>query len=300
MFGGAIAEALAQKAVDNSKDTIILNADIFTNADITRAYHVLKTLPQAALVIPYYPVNPQRAKSFGLLGTQKDKDGNLLLKEFVEKPKYTDSAPPKPDRANFKTDKEFEDYKHNYPKLVANYEKTQTARDEDGAFLANQGMYILSKEASDVLKNMKVLFDGETFQNGKTGEKRLGLGADIMPKIVDLCNKGLLRNDKGEVMKAYTVLLQRPDGQNAYWDDIGSAEAFLKMVKDVATETQKLGTGKKNKFYGVPSFVLEDFSKNTDLKTGVVYQSDSARGNFNNFANKVDLKEMNGNIYVVD
>ena len=59
-----------------------MNADIFTNADISRAYHALKTLPQAALIIPYYPVNPQRAKSFGLLGTQQDKDGNLWLEKI--------------------------------------------------------------------------------------------------------------------------------------------------------------------------------------------------------------------------
>ena len=161
-------------------------------------------------------------------------------------------------------------------------------------------MYVMSKEAADVLKNMKVLFDGEKFANGKEGNNRLGLGADVMPKIVDLCNKGLLRNDKGEVMKAYTVPLQRPDGKAAFWDDIGSAEAFLKMVKDVARETKKSGTGVENKFYGVPEFVLNDFTKNADLKSGVVYQSDLAKKHFQNFTDKVDVKSLVGNVYVVD
>ena len=51
--GGAIAEGMKRGLIRNDKDTIILNADIFTNADITRAYKALKTLPNAALVIPY-------------------------------------------------------------------------------------------------------------------------------------------------------------------------------------------------------------------------------------------------------
>ena len=258
--GGSIADALAQKAIDNSKDTIILNADIFTNADITRVYHALKTLPQAALVIPYYPVNSERAKSFGLLGTEKDEQGNLLLKSFIEKPKDTNAL------------------------------EVQPARLSPEEFAANPGMYVLSKEATEILKNMKLLY----------GDDKLGLGHDVMPKIVELCNAGLLRNDKGEVMKAYTVPLQRPDGEAAFWDDIGSAEAFLKVVKDVARETEKKGTGVKNKFYGVPEFVLKDFTKNTDLNSGVVFQSDFARSNFQNFANKIGLSSILGNIYVVD
>ena len=56
---------IGQSIIRNDKDTVILNGDIFTNADISRVYHALKTLPDAALVIPYYPVNPERAKALG-------------------------------------------------------------------------------------------------------------------------------------------------------------------------------------------------------------------------------------------
>ena len=87
--GGAIAEGLSRDIIDNTKPAVILNADIFSNADITRTFHALETLPNAALVIPYYPVNSERAKSFGLLGVGKDDNGNLQIKEFLEKPKYT-------------------------------------------------------------------------------------------------------------------------------------------------------------------------------------------------------------------
>lgn len=280
--GGAIADALTRNAIDSSKDTIILNADIFTNADITRAYHALKTLPNAALVIPYYPVNAERAKSFGLIGMAPgakldDKTDAPKLDAFLEKPKYTDE---RPNVAECRSEEE-------YIQAVEQYEKTQTARLADGSFAANPGMYVMSKEATEILKNMKLL----------VGDDKLGLGHDVMPKIVELCNAGLLRNEKGEPMKAYTMPLQRPDGKNAFWDDIGSAEAFLKVVKDVAKETTTNGTGKKNKFYGVPTFVLEDFKKNTDLSTGVVYQSERARTNFNAFQ-KATGATIQGNIYV--
>ncbi|MBQ4123022.1 hypothetical protein IJD44_04785 [bacterium] len=44
--GGAIAEGLRRDLIQNDKPAVILNADIFTNADITRTYKALKTLPK--------------------------------------------------------------------------------------------------------------------------------------------------------------------------------------------------------------------------------------------------------------
>lgn len=292
--GGAIAEALDKGFIDNSKDTVILNADIFTNADITRAYHALKTLPNAALVIPYYPVNAERAKSFGLIGlgnsVAANDDANLgiglELKQFIEKPKYTNIAPERPSINNF-TEEEYILAKEQFEKDIQSYYKTQLAKLPNGNYAANPGMYVLSKEATAELKK---LYQGD--------KAKLGLGANVMPHIVELCNSGQLKNDKGEPMKAYTVPLQRPDGQAAFWDDIGSAEAFLKVVKDVARETKRKGTGKTNNFYGVPEFVLKYFAKNTDLESGIVYQSSAAKDNFNTFKKAVDAKSVRGNIYV--
>lgn len=292
--GGAIAEALDNGFIDSSKDTIILNADIFTNADITRAYHALKTLPNAALVIPYYPVNAERAKSFGLIGLSNSVAANddanlgigLELKQFIEKPKYTNIAPEHPNINNF-TEEEYILAKEQFEKDIQSYYKTQLAKLPNGNYAANPGMYVLSKEATAELKK---LYQGD--------KAKLGLGANVMPHIVELCNSGQLKNDKGEPMKAYTVPLQRPDGQAAFWDDIGSAEAFLKVVKDVARETKRKGTGKTNNFYGVPEFVLKDFAKNTDLESGIVYQSSTAKDNFNAFKKAVNAKSIMGNIYV--
>ena len=65
-------------------------------------------------------------------------------------------------------------------------------------------------------------------------------------------------------------------------------------------ETKEKGTGTNNKFFGVPEFVLKDFTKNTDLNSGVVFQSDDARNNFQNFATNLGLSSLIGNIYVVD
>ncbi len=290
--GGAIAEALDDGFIDSSKDTIILNADIFTNADITRAYHALKTLPNAALVIPYYPVNTERAKSFGLIGIETSNDETNLgsafeLKQFIEKPKYTDIAPTHPNINDF-TEEEYLPIAEQFEKDMQSYYKTQLAKLEDGNYAANPGMYILSKEATAELKKLYKNVD----------KSKLGLGANVMPHIVELCNSGQLKNAKGEPMKAYTLPLQRPDGKAAFWDDIGSAEAFLKVVKDVARETRSKGTGKDNNFYGVPEFVLKDFTKNTDLENGIVYQSSNARNNFNAFKKAVNAKSITGNIYV--
>lgn len=278
--GGAIAEGISRDIIDNNKDLIVLNADIFTNTDPTRAYNALKTLPYAALVIPYYPVGPERAKAFGLLGTEKDESGNLKLKEFVEKPVYT-SRPPMPG--------DFTDHGQ-YDTAMSEFERVQTARsdDDENIFFANPGMYFMSSEALKILGEMGVMDPNKT-----------GLGADVMPKIVQMCNEGMLKDKDGNQLKAYTMPLEAKGGKPAFWDDIGTAEAYLKLIKNVAEETKDKGAGEANKFYGVPEFVLEDFVENTDLETGIVYGSKDDRKSFENFKEKYSIETAKGNMFIV-
>ena len=275
--GGAIAEGLKRDIIDVNKPAMILNADIFTNADISRAYKALKTLPNAALVIPYYPVNADRAKSFGLLGIEQDEAGNLQIKEFLEKPKYTKAPEPN----NFAP--------REYDLAMQEFLKVQTALDpNDGkSFLINPGFYFLSPES------LKVLMAKGILEKDKTG-----LGAHVMPKIVELANNGELVDAKGNQMKVYTVPLETKGGTPAVWDDIGTAEAYLKLIKDVASEIQTNGNTPANKYYGVPEFVMEDFAANTDLETGIVYDSAEARQAFTNFCEKYDVQVAEGNIFV--
>lgn len=277
--GGAIAEGLKRDLVRNDKPAVILNADIFTNADISRTYKALKTLPNAALIIPYYPVNSERAKSFGLLGVQQDEAGNLQIKEFLEKPKYTAEAP---------LPTEFVE-PGDYDKAMAEFEKVQTALNpsDENSFLANPGFYFLSPQALKVLTAKGILDPAKT-----------GLGAHVMPEIVKLANEGKLLDAEGNKMKVYTVPLETKGGKPAVWDDIGTAEAYLKLIKDVANEVRLHGNTSENKYYGVPEFVMNDFANNTDLETGIVYDSQKARASFENFCEKFDVKNAAGNIFV--
>ena len=277
--GGAIAEGMKRGLIDTEADSIILNADIFTNADITRAYHALKTLPDAGLVIPYYPVNSERAKSFGLLGIEKDADNNILIKQFVEKPAYTDEAPDPNDFSQ----------PGDYDKAMAIYDEAQLALNpnDEETFLANPGMYFLSSEASKVLMAMGILTPEDT-----------GLGGSVMPKIIQLINEGKLVDKNGNKLKAYTVPLERKGGKPAVWDDIGTAEAYLKLIKDVAYETKTNGTEEANKYYGIPNFVMGDFASNVDLTTGIVFDSSEAQTSFETFKRKYSISDVKGNIFV--
>ena len=279
--GGAIAEGLARNIIRNDKDNIILNGDIFTNADITRVYHALKNLPDAGLVIPYYPVNPERAKSFGMLGVEKDDNGNLQIKSFIEKPKYTNKAPmPQDFTGQGEYDKAFEEYKKVQKALLPGSKQT---------FLANPGLYFISQEASKVLMAAGILDSNAT-----------GLGKDIMPKIVKLANEGKLKDKEGNNLKVYTVPLEAKGGNPAVWEDIGTAEAYLKVIKDVAAETVEHGTSEQNRYYGMPKFVLEDFAKNVDLNTGIVYGSEQSKQLFDEFRIKYGVQDnkVYGNIFV--
>ena len=277
--GGAIAEGLKRDIIDNDKPAVILNADIFTNADISRTYKALKELPNAALVIPYYPVNPDRARSFGLLGVEKDGSGNLQIKEFLEKPKYTSNVP---------TPNDFSQ-PGDYDKAMEEFYKAQTALNpaDENSYLANPGFYFLSPQALKVLTAKGIIEPDKT-----------GLGAHVMPKIVELANKGELLDAEGNQMKVYTVPLETKGGKPAVWDDIGTAEAYLKLIKEVANEVRLHGNTPDNKYYGVPEFVMKDFARNTDLNTGIVFDSAKARNVFGDFKAKYNVEVAEGNIFV--
>ena len=277
--GGAIAEGLRRDIIRNDKSAIILNADIFTNADISRTYNALKTLPNAALIIPYYPVNPERAKSFGLLGIEQDENGNLQIKEFLEKPKYTSDAPVPTDFVDAGS----------YDKAMEEFRKVQTAQNpnDENSYLANPGFYFLKPQALKVLTAKGILEPSKT-----------GLGAHVMPEIVKLANEGQLLDEEGNQMKVYTVPLEAKGGKQAVWDDIGTAEAYLKLIKDVANEFRLHGNTIENKYYGVPEFLMQDFAKNTDLETGIVYDSEKARNAFATFCEKYNVDFAEGNIFV--
>ncbi len=125
-----------------------------------------------------------------------------------------------------------------------------------------------------------------------------GLGGNVMPKIVQLVNEGKLLDEKGNKMKVYTVPLEAKGGKPAVWDDIGTAEAYLKLIKDVANEVRLHGTTPDNKYYGVPEFVLKDFANNTDLDSGIVYDSKEAKEALWAFADKYGVHSVRGNIFV--
>ena len=204
---------------------------------------------------------------------------HLQIKEFLEKPKYTSDAPMPND---FVTPGD-------YDKAMKEYSKVQTALDpsDENKFLANPGLYFLSKEAQKVLMAQGILTPNET-----------GLGGNVMPKIVQLANEGKLLDEKGNKMKVYTVPLEAKGGKPAVWDDIGTAEAYLKLIKDVANEVRLYGTTPDNKYYGVPEFVLQDFANNTDLERGIVFDSKDAQDALNDFAIKYGVSSVRGNIFV--
>lgn len=276
--GGAVYEGLNKEYIDKNKDMIILNADIISNADITRAYHALKTLPNAALVIPYYSVDAERAKAFGLLGIEKDENDNIQLSSFVEKTPYTNKCPMPQE---FSDDKEYDD-------AMSKHLNAQKALNpnNDGTFLINPGVYVMSKEANKVLEQMGINNPKETL-----------LGKHVMPEIVKLCKEGKLLDENGNKMKAYTIPLERKGGEPAFWDDIGTAEAYLKTIKEIALETKNKGSGISNKFYGMPQQVLEDFKNNVDLDTSVVYQSEKSREKVENFKKEYNISTFEGNIF---
>jgi NDP-sugar pyrophosphorylase family protein len=216
-------------------------------------------------------VDPERAKSFGLIGTDRDEKGNQLITKFIEKPKYTDSIP---------KDATIEE--------KADWIEVQKA-EIDKQYMANPGMYFLSKEAVKVLKDINLEEKGAGF-----------LGKQVIPKIVELCNTGKLLDENGNPMKVYTVPLEAKGGKLAVWDDIGSAEAYVKMIQDVAKETKENEAFPwLNKYYGVPNFVLQDFKNNTEIETGVVKMSKGAGDRLEIFKDKYGVDEMRGNILVL-
>ncbi len=272
--GGAILEALVKGKIPSNKDLVIVNADIFTNADLSNAYKLMKD-KKAALVIPFYPVNETRAKSFGLISFDKVGEGKnreLQIKGFTEK-----------------------------PQVITDEIKEHCG--VDGKYAANPGMYFISKEALPFVKELFKKDEAAREANPDEKSKTL-LGKNIMPELIKAINEGKIKGADGKAMKAYTTSLKNPSGNTAVWDDIGTAKAYLDVIKDVATEYKAGRTGKNGKYYGVNPKVMEDFAGNYDEKSGVVYLSSKAREDFNAFTAGADKNgspiEAKGNIFVMD
>lgn len=279
--GGAIAHAIRENIIPNDKDVMILNADIFTNADVTIPYHALKTLPNAGLVIPYYNAIPEDAKRLGLLGVvgECDEFGNMQIDKFFEK---RDTAVPV--STEYATDADYND-------ALKEYNEIQIARNpiEKDFYMTNPGFYFLSPEAAGVLVNML-----------NENPEQTGLGKNVMPKILEMMKSGELKDKDGEPMKAYTMQLQTKEQQPAIWYDLGLADAYLDLIKDVANEYREFGNTPENKYHGIPEFLMKDFEKAADSETGIVYMSSDAKDNAKEFSEKFNVNSMKGNILVTD
>lgn len=285
--GGAVIHSVLNNVIPTDKPLVILNADTITNVDVSQAYHKLKTLKNAALVIPSYPVSETRAKSFGLMaaGTIADEVGSRELTSFVEKPKN----PSKEAKGAMIKDK--------------------TVNGEQ-AYSGNPGIYLFSDA---VLKNLDVILPvAEEIALTKKQEAARAKGEEIptrlkdpfsdstflgnafVPAIVQLCQEGRLIDEDGNKMKSYVVPMNTAVGTEAVWDDVGSAEAFIKNCQDIAYETEAHGTNGANKYYGIKR--LRDFHRSTGLYTGVVYASPQDRINFEEkYADDFEIK---GNAFV--
>ncbi|MDD3594338.1 MAG: sugar phosphate nucleotidyltransferase [Candidatus Gastranaerophilales bacterium] len=263
--GGCIAKALARNHCATDTPLIILNADTFTNADITRAYEAFAQNPDAAILIPYYAASEDRASGFGLMSARpKDVDEDKIkvsvIEQFIEKPK--DPLKEAPGAYNA----------------------------EEGTFMANPGIYIISPRALEALKEKGINIDSE-----------LGLAKGFITPLVKMCNENNFLDAEGNPMKCYTALLEKKGGGAAYWDDLGLDVTIPETFRDMAQETKKYGPeSSSNKYFGMPKFLLNDAIKNVDERTGIIYMNDRAKSKLEAFREKYGNFILEGNAIIYD
>ncbi len=265
--GGAVVRGILDGSISKDKPLIILNADTLTNVDISQAYHCLNKIENAGLVIPRYKVSETRAKSFGLMSAGEKVQDCFVLDKFVEKP---------------------EDPKTMAKGAMVAGEKVNGEQ----AYYGNPGIYIFGKEVvnmmHEIVEEAMANAEGCDFGNAKV----TGLGKTIVPTIVKLCNEGKIKNADGTELKAYMAPMVTVEGKDAYWDDIGTAEAFVHTTQQIAYETKRNGL-ENNKFIGIRG--LKDFRNSVDTKTGVCFASPQVKADFK--AAHSDIK-IEGDAYI--
>jgi len=265
--GGAVVRGILDGSIPKDKPLIILNADTITNIDVSEAYHYLNKLDDAAMVIPRYKVSETRAKSFGLMSAGEKVDDCFVLEKFVEKPK------------NPRTEAE---------DAMVKGEKVNGEQ----AYYGNPGIYIFSKEVVNMMHKI-VEKAGYDKKDPKSFSKATGLGKALVPTIVQMCNNGEIENSEGKAMKAYMAPMITTDGKDAYWDDIGTAEAFVHTAQAIAYETTEKGI-RGNKFSGIRG--LKDFERSVNIETGVCFASPQTRVDFEKAHG--DKFEIKGDVYI--
>lgn len=313
--GLSIKRGILDGVIPANKPALVVNADGISNYYLPYILKYYQELGDAAAIIPYTVVPDKEAKAFGLIGIKptvghdvslKNGEGVYEIAHFAEKPKFLkeseiptihDVKPKKPaldapnyeaamEKYNVKLEK-FNKDNADVLKGIEEYQKSMSARYKDSpdAFYVNPGVYLFSPEA------LKVLCDSE--------DKKTGLGGSLMPKLVDMAKKGELKDKDGRELKVYTVPMLRIDQQEAKWNDVGSVQAYMKEVKNIAHQTSKHGISKENPYFGLPEYMLNDFAKNADLQTGVIYMSENAKEQFDDWTSKTGVIAR-GNVLVTD
>ena len=98
----------------------------------------------------------------------------------------------------------------------------------------------------------------------------------------------------GNEMKTYIVPMTTTTGEQAVWDDVGSAEAFVRNCQDIAYETESKGTSGKNKYYGIRG--LEDFRESAIIEDGVIFASPADKENFEK--KQAQEYKIKGNVFI--
>jgi NDP-sugar pyrophosphorylase family protein len=252
---GGVVLGLRSGEIPRNRPIVLCNGDAFSNIDLSKTVHKF-TNTNAGLMIFGYPVEKERLKSFGILGFEP-KEGNNEITKFIEKPDPDKSAelkeaeagqikdPSDPNNGKFYAsiaiyvmspeitnilaqiapENESYDFGFNFLPLMQKILNTKEPIKIGDIPIENKEDIKEQKRIYDKLKELNIIDDK-------------GIPQDIYPVKPSFDNNFNMTPVPDKSKKPLKMLVAPAEGIKnikGYWNDIGSTEAYIKEMREIAS-----------------------------------------------------------------
>ncbi len=298
---GGVVLGIRNGEIPSHRPIVVCNGDAFSNIDLSKALKKFANT-NAGLMLVGYPVEKERLKSFGIMGFETI-DGNNEITKFIEKPDPKKADELKEAEAGLiknENDPYYGKYYANIATYIMSPEITnileQIAPENEsydfGFNFLPLMMRILNTKEPISVKDIPVEDKSDTKEQQRIYEKLIklkliddnGVPQPVYPVKASFDENYNLTAVPDESKKPLKMVVYPAEGIQdtiGYWNDIGSTEAYIKEMRELASNPAK--------YHGMPKDFIDGIKEN--VKDGIVFIPEMVNTGVNKGENSRILRE---------